>query len=528
VNARQTAPSAAETTFPVVVALEAFDAWLREPTPERQAWLGEALAGVVRAAGAVGAYLEVDAPPLPALAIGFGTLSARPIDDGGSIVQHRLAADRGRVEVGRLWLDAEGPDGDLAARAVGLALDAAWSRATVRQTAERLEALDAAVQGIAGVLEVARVLQLIVDRVRDLVGARYAALGILDDTGAIERFLTSGIAAADRARIGTLPRGHGVLGLIVREARAIRIADIGTHPAAHGFPAHHPPMRSFLGVPVTVKGRAIGNLYLTDKLGADEFSAEDQQLAETFALHAGIAIDNARLHDQVQRLAIVEERERIGKDLHDGIIQGVYAIALSLEDVPELMRDDPAEATSRVDRAIDGLNLTIRDIRNFILGLHSELIAGGDLVAGLATLALEFRLNSTVDIDIDLESGEEAAQVIPLEQRVQLLQMAREALSNAARHSRATRASISLHADDEWLNLEVIDNGVGFDPRAPRNARHLGLVNLRGRAAAMGGTLLIESEPGAGTRIIVRLPLAQRPSDGPAEGPVSVPPAGAG
>jgi signal transduction histidine kinase len=528
VNARQTAPAAAETTFPVVAALEALDAWLREPTPERRAWLGEALAGVARAAGATGAWLEVDAPPLPAFAVGFGTLAERPVDGGGSIIPHRLSADRGRVQVGTLWLDAEGPDGDLAARAVELALDAAWAKAAVHQTAERLEALDAAVQAIAGVLDVARVLQLIVDRVRDLVGARYAALGILDDVGGIERFLTSGISVPERARIGSPPRGHGLLGLIVREGRAFRIADIATHPASYGFPAHHPPMRSFLGVPVTVKGRAIGNLYLTDKQGADEFSVEDQQLVEMFALHAGIAIDNARLHDQVQRLAIVEERERIGKDLHDGIIQGVYAIALSLEDVPDLMRDDPIEATARVDRAIDGLNLTIRDIRNFILGLHSELIAGGDLVAGLATLALEFRLNSTVDIDVDLESGEEAARVIPLEQRVQLLQMAREALSNAARHSHASRASISLRADDEWLTLEVVDNGVGFDPRAARGARHLGLVNLRGRTAAMGGTLLIESEPGAGTRIIVRLPLARRASDGPAEGPDGVPPAAAG
>jgi len=528
VNARQTAP-AAETSFPVVVAIEALDAWLRDPTPERRAWLGGALAGIVQSAGAAGMFFEVDAPPLPPFSVGFGTLSDRPADNAPpSVIAYQLAADEGRVTLGTLWLDAEGPDGGLAARAVELTLDAAWARAAVHRTAERLEALDAAVQAIAGVLDVERVLQLIVDRVRGLVGARYAALGILDDGGTIERFLTSGIAAVERARIGGPPRGHGLLGLIVREGRSIRIADIASHPAAYGFPEHHPPMRSFLGVPVTVKGRAIGNLYLTDKVGAGEFSAGDQQLVEMFALHAGIAIDNARLHDQVQRLAIVEERERIGKDLHDGIIQGVYAIALSLEDVPELMHDDPAEATARVDRAIDGLNLTIRDIRNFILGLHSELIAGGDLVAGLETLALEFRLNSVVDIDVDLEPGEQAARRIPLEQRVQLLQMAREALSNTARHSRASRASVSLRADDDWLTLAVEDNGVGFDPRTVRDARHLGLVNLRGRAAAMGGTLLIESETGAGTRIIVRLPFARRASDGPAEGPDGVPPATAG
>ncbi|HEU0237639.1 MAG TPA: GAF domain-containing sensor histidine kinase [Candidatus Limnocylindrales bacterium] len=522
-----TARPSRDTTFPVVVALEALDAWLQDPSPRRRVWLGEALAAIVRAAGAVGAYLEVDAPPMPAFTVGFGTLSTRPPDERRpGIGVHPLSADDGRIPIGTLWLDTAAVDGDFAARALELALDAAWARASVRRTAERLEALDAATRAIAGVLDVELVLQLIVDRVRDLVGARYAALGIVDDIGRIERFITSGVTAEERARIGDLPRGHGLLGLIIREERSIRTPDIAAHPASSGFPPNHPPMRSFLGVPVTVKGGAIGNLYLTDKQGSPEFDEADQHLVEMFALHAGIAIENARLHDQVQRLAVVEERERIGQDLHDGIIQGMYAIALSLEDVPDLMRDDADEATARIDRAIDGLNLTIRDIRNFILGLHSELIGGGDLVAGLATLAHEFRLNSMIEIEADLEGGEPAASGLPIESRVQLLQMAREALSNAARHSRASRARIELSSDDEWLTLRIEDNGVGFDPDATRDGRHLGLVNLRGRAAALGGSLAIDSRPGDGASIIVRLPrprpIAARPSEGSDEQPPSV------
>ena len=184
-------------------------------------------------------------------------------------------------------------------------------------------ALDAAVRGVAGLVPLDDVLQLIVDRVRPLVGAEYAALGVVDPNGRIERFITSGLSAEGRQRIGALPEGHGLLGLIIRENRSFRIPDLNTDPRRYGFPPNHPPMQSFLGVPVIVRNTTVGRLYLTNKIGADEFTDEDQSLVETFALHAGIAMDNARLHDQLRRLAVVDERERISKDLHDGIIQNM-------------------------------------------------------------------------------------------------------------------------------------------------------------------------------------------------------------
>jgi GAF domain-containing protein len=207
-------------------------------------------------------------------------------------------------------------------------------------------ALETATRAIAELQSVDDVLQVIVDQVRILVGAPYAALGIVNADGVMERFITTGMDGATRARIGALPRGHGLLGLIVRENQSFRIPDIAVDPRRYGFPIHHPPMHSFLGVPVTVKGRSVGNLYLTNKAGADEFSEDDQALVETFAIHAGIAIENARLHEQVQRLAVVDERDRISRDLHDGIIQSIYAVGLSLEDVPELVRSDPSNAPS--------------------------------------------------------------------------------------------------------------------------------------------------------------------------------------
>jgi len=374
-------------------------------------------------------------------------------------------------------------------------------------TVDQLEALVDATREIAAILELEPVLQLIVDRVRGLVGAEYAALGIAGAGGRIERFVTSGMTQEERARVGPPPRGLGLLGLITREGRSYRIADIGQHPDSTGFPPNHPQMRSFLGVPISIHNRSVGNLYLTNKRDAPEFSAADLLLVEMFSLRAAIAIENARLHEQVQRLAVVEERERISRDLHDGIIQAIYGVALSLEDVPTLMESDPEEAEVRVDRAIDSLNLAIREIRNFILGLRSELLHGADVVTGMATLAEEFAMTGAADVDLDLTVDPEATSRLPMTHRVQLLQMTREALSNAARHAHAKRIRLAMHSEDDFVELTVEDDGVGFDAEEEPPAGHLGLANLRQRAAALGGMMTIESSPGEGTRLSIRIPL---------------------
>lgn len=373
-----------------------------------------------------------------------------------------------------------------------------------------IEALDGATRAIAGELDLDRVLQLIVDSVRDLVHARYAALGIVGPRGRIERFITSGISATERESIGSLPEGRGLLGLIIREGRAYRIDDIGEHPARAGFPANHPPMRSFLGVPIRTGKEPIGNFYLTDKVDAVHFSAQDQRLVEMFALHAEIAIQNARLHTRIQQLAVLDERLRIGRDLHDGIIQGLYAVALSLEDVPDLMAEDPDDASARIDRAIDRLNSSIGEIRSFIMDLGTDP-AGLSLEARFAGLTDELLLTSggRMAVDHDLVDADQIESELSLEAMSQLLQIAREALSNALRHSAAERVRLAIRINDGELVLSVEDDGTGFDPAAPRRAGHLGLWNLQERAASIGAALEISSHPGAGTRIIVRLPLAQ-------------------
>ncbi len=372
-------------------------------------------------------------------------------------------------------------------------------------TVDDLRALVDATREIAEVLDIELVLQMIVDRLRGLIGSHYAALGIADERGMMERFVTSGISRADRAAIGDLPRGHGLLGLIIREGRSYLIPDIAAHADSYGFPPNHPPMRTFLGVPINVHGRAVGNLYLTDKIDAPEFTDADQLLVEMFALRAGIAIENARLHQQVQQLAVVEERERIARDLHDGIIQSIYGVALSLEDVSFTVEDDPAEAGVRVDHAIDSLNLIIREIRNFILGLRSELLHGADVAAGLVTLAAEFAIGGSAEVVLDSTAPTSLVTDLPIGYRVQLLQMAREALSNAARHANASRIQLGVHAvEPGFLELRVEDDGIGFDDEAIVAAGHFGLANLRQRSEALGGTMNIATSPGRGTRLRIR------------------------
>jgi signal transduction histidine kinase len=373
-----------------------------------------------------------------------------------------------------------------------------------------VDALDTATRAIAGELDLDRVLQLIVDSARELVGSRYAALGILDANNRIERFLSSGMSHEERMQLGAPPRGHGLLGLIIREGRAVRVADISRHPEAYGFPPRHPVMKTFLGVPIRVGDRTIGNFYLTDKAGGSEFTDRDQRLVELFAMHAGIGIQNARLHARVQRLAVVDERLRIGRDLHDGIIQGIYAVALSLEDVPDLMAADPDEAAARVDRAIDRLNVTIGEIRTFIVGLGAETINVA-IGARLSRIADEAAMlagsNLSVSLDLDDEAVDRADRELSSEAANQLLQIVREAVSNSIRHSNARHIRIALGMGRDELIVRVEDDGRGFDPEAPRGAGHLGIANLHDRAASVGGSLEIRSAAGAGTRIIATLPL---------------------
>jgi signal transduction histidine kinase len=375
-----------------------------------------------------------------------------------------------------------------------------WASAA-QEARRRLEALDAATVAISQELSLERVLQIIVDSVRPLVAARYAALGIPDDHGSMERFITSGMSEHRREQIGQPPRGRGLLGVSLNHAATVRVDDIASDPRSIGFPPDHPDMHTFLSVPVKVEGRAIGNLYLTDRLDGAPFSDDDERLVESFARHAGLAIHNARMHEELRLLAVLQERERIAQDLHDGSIQSLYAVSLALEDTEELMAIDQAQATDRIDHAIESIHGTIQEIRDFIMGLDPDARTAIDLLAGLTALTDEFERSTLIEVELASDPD------VPLDpdETLQLIQLTREAMSNVARHAEASKVTVNVEDRRELLRLSIIDDGRGFDTSTGQRPGHHGLTNMHARAESLGGSLAIESDDD-GTRVVFEMP----------------------
>lgn len=368
---------------------------------------------------------------------------------------------------------------------------------------QQLAALNKAAMAIAGELSLDKVLQQIVDSVRELVGAQYAALGVPNAEGVLETFVHSGMRPAQYELMPHLPHGEGLLGALYEERKPIRVPRIQDDHRSVGFPDHHPEMDSFLGVPVVAGGRTLGNLYLTNKLGADHFTDGDAQLVQMLAAHAAIAIQNARLYEQVGRLAVVEERARIGMDLHDGVIQSIYAVGLTLESARLSLPVDPDEADTLMAAAIESLNDTIRDIRNFILDLRPHRFRG-DLDQGLSRLVREFQANTMISVDVQLNDAVGTRLSTPAARAVFLT--SQEALANVARHAKASHVRIETRQRKNKFQLVIEDDGQGFDMKARSNSVGHGLSNMRARAEALAGTYKIESEPGAGTRVTLTLP----------------------
>jgi signal transduction histidine kinase len=353
---------------------------------------------------------------------------------------------------------------------------------------------------LASELSLETVLQRIVESAAEVTDAQYGALGVLGPDGRIAQFVTTGISEEQRAAIGDPPTGHGILGVLIEDPRPLRIRTLSEHALSYGFPANHPPMTSFLGAPVSSRGRLYGNLYLTNKVGADEFGEEDEEALVILAAQAGIAVENAHLYEEVERLTVLEDRERIARELHDGVIQALFAVGMGLQGTAALARDE-ALAT-RIEGAVGELDRVIRDLRNYIFGLRPGILADRQLGAALHALAEEFQSRSGVVTVVRLDD-QVASEVTAIAGDV--LQLAREALSNVGRHADAASCRLSLYRRGALAILEVDDDGKGFDPSAVR--RGDGIANLERRTAALGGKASIESSPDQGTTVRIELPL---------------------
>lgn len=357
-------------------------------------------------------------------------------------------------------------------------------------------------EALAGEVVLDRLLPQIVSTAREATGAQYAALGVLaDHTDLIVRFVHEGMDPETVARIGNTPTGGGLLGELIHHPHLIITDDLSTHPSSCGFPAHHPPMTSFLGMPVRAGGRVFGNLYLTDKPGG--FDQRDADIATALAAQAGLAVNAAQMAEELKVLAVQDERDRISRDLHDGVIQSLFSIGMSLESVRPLVRQQPERTEQRLDAAVDQIDLTIKEIRTTIFTLQPGQSSEVTLERGLIELAREYELNESFTPSVQI--GAPLDLLVPVELVPDVLHVVREAFSNAARHAGAENVHLGVHVTDDQLVLDVRDSGNGFDPDAITPGH--GLANMAERAAILGASLTLDSTPGAGTTVRLRVPL---------------------
>jgi signal transduction histidine kinase len=359
-----------------------------------------------------------------------------------------------------------------------------------------------AVVTVGSDLDLPTVLRQIIESAVELVDAQYGALGVLDPTGTrLAQFITVGIDDEAHRAIGRLPEGHGILGLLIVDPRPIRLPDLREHPDSYGFPPNHPPMRSFLGVPIRVRNEIFGNLYLTDKTTAEVFTDVDEELVIALAGAAGVAIENARLHARVQELTLLEDRERIARDLHDTVIQRLFSTGLALQGAARLAHNP--DLVDRLERAVEDLDVTVKHIRSAIFGLERTRATEHGLrsrvldLAGEAAGPLGFEprvlFAGPVDSSVREDVGEE------------LLAVLREALTNAARHAKATEVEVEVSVGDGVLVLRVVDDGIGPPDEPPPEG--LGLRNMARRAERLGGTLEVRCNSPQGTDVEWRVTL---------------------
>lgn len=550
---------------------------------------------------------------------------------------------------------------------------------TREQLEERLVALHRTSLELVRDLSLETVLERIVRLAREQVDADYAALGVMDEEGNLVKFIPVGMTPEEISRTGEPPVGKGLIGALKTERKTIRVADTREDARRAGFPPGHPSMSSFLGVPILLGDKLLGQIYLTDKAGYPEFTAEDGYVIETLAAYAavainnarlyegmldrdealsrrnedlallndvaatlatfldvddildqtlsrvmsyldveageiflrgdgenelrlalhrgefaeafitrdrfslgegyigivaessqplvttdlkndmrylrqavvtagfksmacipltargrvvgvmsaasrnerhfeerelnlliaigtwaGLTIENARLHRQARRVAILEERERIGMDLHDGIIQTIYAVGLALDYARVAIDENPRESHQKIDQALEGLNKAIRDIRAYILDLRPRQYIGDNLKESLKRLVEEYRINTLAEAT--LVAPDDGLVGLPVSHATALFHICQEALANAAKHSQARRTDVQLWATRERVLLEVSDDGQGFDLRKMSVTLGHGLSNMHIRARKVGGDVEITAAQGEGTIVLAWVP----------------------
>lgn len=371
---------------------------------------------------------------------------------------------------------------------------------------DRMKLLQEGLTAIASNRDLESILLRVVELSREITGAQYGALAVLNPDESISRFIASGMKSDVIRKIGSLPRGHGLLGEVIRTKKPLRVEEIHDHPASSGWPAHHPEMHSFMGVPMLFQNEVVGHLYLTNKAGG-AFTPGDEELVSMLATHAAVLISNARLNRELEGMAIVQERQRIGMDLHDGTIQSIYAVMLGIDGLLDKIPDEMGSVRQQLDVLGDRLSRITQDIRHYIFDLKQDHL---DLRAGIGEIAAEMAMEDMVR----MHSSDFLYRKLTRRQVEYLLAWVREALTNVNRHAHANQVDITWRSTDNEYQLTVEDNGVGFDPSIPPGPGHYGIRNLRKRAAELGGTVSIDSRVGKGSRVHLSAPFGADEREG--------------
>lgn len=347
------------------------------------------------------------------------------------------------------------------------------------------------------------VLLKLVDAARELADARYAAIGVPDGEGGFANFLTSGMTEKQWDAIGELPRQHGLLGAMLNDQKPFRAPDISADPRFEGWPEAHPHMRSFLGVPIVAAGEVVGAFYLTDKKGGRRaaFTEADQQLIELLAAHAAVAIENARLHERSRELTIVEERNRLARELHDAVSQSLFSVSLTAEAAAQLVESDPARARDQLAIIRDLTRGAMEEMRSLIFELRPAELGEDGLASTLQKHVHVLRRVHGKEIELEVDGSRQLRPEVEKE----VFRIAQEALSNALKHATPERIEVRLELQDGTMRLAVVDDGAGFDPGSPRAGKRLGLSSMRERAEALGGELRVTSQPGVGTTVTLEV-----------------------
>ncbi|MFI1980741.1 GAF domain-containing sensor histidine kinase [Streptomyces wedmorensis] len=371
-----------------------------------------------------------------------------------------------------------------------------------------LAAVSTALLAMSRHLEVRDVLKTIVASARELLDAEYAALGVPDDHGGFAQFVVDGVSEEQWKAIGPLPRQHGILAAMLQKAETERLADVRLDPRFEGWPAAHPEMSDFLGLPVRDGDEILGALFLANKRcpkedGGCGFTAEDEELLSILAQHAAIALTNARLYERSRELTIAEERSRLAHELHDAVSQKLFSLRLTAQAAAAFVDRDPVRAKGELQQVAVLAAEAADELRAAVVELRPAALDEDGLVHTLRTQIQVLDRAHTARVTFDGQG----ARALPAAQEEAVLRVAQEALHNALRHADAELVTVTLARSGQGARLTVTDDGKGFDPRTVRNAgRHLGLVSMRDRASGVGGALTVTSAAGEGTTIEMEVP----------------------